>query len=81
MRPADLLTLLQQCQDDTFVVIGAGAAGRLSHWQEYQSDLTRLVRFIQERLRKESGRVLVHVGHSVSRKDDFRSQRYVQQAF
>lgn len=45
---------MQQCQDDTFDVIGAGAANRLSHWQKYQFDQPRLIRFIQERLRKES---------------------------
>ncbi len=54
MTTADLLRLVQQCQDDTFDVIGTGAANRLSHWQEYQFDQPRLIRFIQERLRKES---------------------------
>jgi hypothetical protein len=45
---------MQQCQDDTFEIIGPGAAARLAHWQKHLSDEGRLVHFIKERLRKES---------------------------
>ena len=45
---------MQQCQDDTLEIIGPAAAARLAHWQEHRGDEGRLVRFIQERLRKES---------------------------
>lgn len=45
---------MQRCQEDTLAIIGPGAARRLAHWQKHESDLPGLVRFIQERLRRES---------------------------
>jgi hypothetical protein len=45
-----IITLLQKCQNDTLAVLGAGAAGRLAHWQEHAGDLSGLIRFIQDRI-------------------------------
>lgn len=50
---SDLIRLLEQCQRDTAEILGSGAAGRLSRWQQYEHDQNRLVQFIKERLRSE----------------------------
>ena len=54
MTLGELVELMRQCQEDTLAILGAGAAGRLAHWQKHESALADLVRFIQERLRKDS---------------------------
>jgi hypothetical protein len=45
-----LVVAMAMCQRDTLAVLGAGAAGRLAHWQEHARDIARLVRFIQDRI-------------------------------
>lgn len=61
MTLGELVKLMRRCQEDTLAILGAGAAGRLAHWQKHESGLAGLVHFIQERLRKDSrqnGRML-----------------------
>jgi len=55
-----LVRLMEQCQGDTFEVLGAGAAGRLANWQRYENDQQALHRFICERLlvSRENGHLL-----------------------
>ena len=60
----NLLSLLQRCQDDTLEILGASAASRLSHWQQYAEDQSKLVRFIHDRLlmTRENGYTLERMG-------------------
>jgi hypothetical protein len=47
---ADLVALLQRCEDDTLEFLGYGAAQRLGHWRNYAGSQEALVEYIQRLL-------------------------------
>jgi hypothetical protein len=46
----ELVALMRECESDTREIIGTGAANMLAHWQKYENDLDRLVKFIHDRI-------------------------------
>ena len=46
----DLVALMRQCEADTRDILGKPAANALAHWQQYETDLDRLVKFIHDRI-------------------------------
>ncbi len=50
----DLVALMHRCEADTRDIVGKPAANMLSHWQQYQDDFPRLVKFIRDRIRSET---------------------------
>ena len=45
-----LVALMRRCEGDTREIIGSGAANMLAHWQQYENDLDRLVKYILDRI-------------------------------
>jgi len=50
----DLVSLMIQCQRDTLDILGAGAAERLSNWENHRGDQQRLVKFIHDRINSDT---------------------------
>jgi hypothetical protein len=46
----DLVSLLQQCEDDTRRLLGNGAAQKLGNWRRYASSETALIEYVQRLL-------------------------------
>ena len=49
-----LVALMRRREGDTREIIGSGAANMLAHWQQYEDDLDRLVKFIHDRIHSET---------------------------
>ena len=49
----DLIRLMEQCEQDTRTMLGAGAANRLGNWRRYAESQSDLVSYIKKLLRGE----------------------------